>query len=300
MPVTLIAGGTGFVGTHLSRYLRAAGHEVRHLSRTADPTAEYPAYHWDLDTRDIDHAALAGVDYLINLAGAGIADERWTEERKRTIIHSRTDSTELLAEALRHTGLRPKLYLSASAIGYYGDRGEEVLTEEAMPGEGFLSRSCVLWEASTRAIRELRVPVFINRTGIVLHPDVGALQKMLLPLNVWTSTYFGDGQQYYSWIHIEDTVGIYAHAIERQLTGTYNATAPNPVRNLHFAEALGPALGKNALVIPTPAAALRLALGEMSHTVLDSANCSAAKIESTGYRFAFPELSQALDDLLGE
>ena len=299
MATVLIGGGTGFVGMHLSRRLQAAGHAVRHLSRTPDPDATFPAFGWDVKAGTVDDAAFRDVDFVINLAGAGIADERWTDARKQVIIESRTESTRLLANSLQRLNVTPKLYLSASAIGFYGDRGDEWLTEESAPGTGFLSRSCILWEESVEAVAKLGIPTFINRTGIVLHPDEGALQKMLIPLNVWTSTYFGDGQQFYSWIHIEDLVGIYAYALEHALTGTFNGCAPNPVRNKPFAAALGPAMHKNAVVLPAPEAALKVALGEMRHTVLDSARCSAAKIEGAGYRFAYPELSQALEQLLG-
>ena len=299
MKTVLIGGGSGFIGMHLSRRLQRDGYAVRHLSRTADPGAEFPTFHWDVQAQTIDAAALQDVDYVINLAGAGIADERWSEERKQEIIRSRTESTRLLARSFADREIRPRLYISASAIGFYGDRGEELLTEAAEPGTGFLSKSCVLWEESVEEVERLGIPTFVNRTGIVLHPDEGALEKMLIPLKVWTSTYFGDGQQFYSWIHIEDLVGIYAFALEHELTGVYNGCAPNPVRNKQFAQALGPALGKNALVMPAPVPALQLALGEMSHTVLDSARCSAEKISAAGYRFDYPELSQALEQLLG-
>ncbi len=299
MKTVLIGGGSGFVGMHLSRRLRSDGYAVRHLSRSARPEAEFPTYVWDVKAATIDDAAFDGVDYVINLAGAGIADERWTDKRKEVIIRSRTGSTQLLAATLQRLNHTPTLYLSASAIGYYGDRGEEWLTEESTPGEGFLSISCIQWEASVKAITDLGIPTFINRTGVVLHPEEGALEKMLIPLKFWTSTYFGDGKQYFSWIHIEDLIGTYAYALEHRLEGIYNGTAPNPVRSKAFAAALGPAAGKNALVLPAPAPALEVAMGEMSHTVLDSARVSAAKIESAGYRFAYPELSQALEQLLG-
>lgn len=287
------------MGMHLSRRLRRDGYAVRHLSRSKRPNAEFPTFQWDVMAGTAEDEAFTGVDYVINLTGAGIADERWTEARKQVIISSRTQSTQLLARSLERLDVRPKLYISASAIGYYGDRGEQLLTEQDRPGTGFLSESCVAWEQSTEAIAQLGIPLCINRTGIVLHPEAGALQKMLLPLKVWTSTYFGDGQQYYSWIHIEDIVSVYAHMLQHTLTGVYNGTAPNPVRNKQFAEALGPAINKKAVVLPAPVPALKVALGEMSHTVLDSARCSAAKIEATGFRFAYPELSQALEQLLG-
>lgn len=301
MGVVVIGGGSGFIGMHLSRRLRRGGHEVRHLSRSKRPEAEFATFTWDVEQRHIDGRVFDDVDYVINLAGAGIADKRWSAARKRVIIESRTESTRLLADSLARLPRKPKLYLSASAIGYYGDRGEELLDEESLPGEGFLSRSCVRWEESIAEVAAHGIPTFVNRTGIVLHPEEGALEKMLLPLKAYTSTYFGSGRQWYSWVHIEDLVGIYAHALERSLEGVYNGCAPHPVRNRHFAAALGPAAGKaGALLLPAPVPALKLALGEMSHTVLDSARCSAAKIEQTGYRFAYPELSQALDQLLGD
>ncbi len=300
MATILIGGGTGFIGTHLSRRLRSLGHQVRHLSRTADLAADFPAYHWDVAAGKIDDAAFDGVEYVINLAGAGIADAHWTTKRKQLIIDSRTQSTALLAKTLGRLQLRPKLYLSASAIGFYGDRGNELMRETDSAGTGFLSKSCVLWEESTAAISDLGIPLFINRTGIVLHPEGGALQKMLLPLHARVSTYFGDGAQYYSWIHLDDIVDIYAYAIAHDLTGVYNGTAPEPVTNKVLAAALGPAAGKSALVLPAPSFALKLALGEMSHTVLDSCRCTAAKLQAAGFEFAHPKLEGALRDLLAD
>ena len=294
----LIGGGTGFIGTHLSAHLTRLGFAVRHLSRSPQPGGRYLTFKWDATSNEIDPAALKDVDYVINLAGAGIADERWSAKRKEVIIKSRTETTALLARNIAKMATKPKLYLSASAIGWYGNRGEDVLSEAEPPRAGFLSRSTMLWEASTKMIEEQGVPVFINRTGIVLHPDQGALNKMLLPLKAGTSTYFGDGRQYFSWIHIEDIIRVYSHAIMEHLSGIFNGVAPNPVRSKQFAEALGPAMGKSALVIPAPAFALKVAMGEMSHTVLDSAYVSSQKLEDTGFVFMHPELSQALFDLL--
>lgn len=298
MAIILIGGGTGFIGSYLSERLAEKGHEVRHLSRSKRPNSRYATFQWNVKEQTIDDAALNSVDYIINLTGAGIADQRWTDKRKQLIISSRTDSTKLLADAIKRLNIKPKLYINSSAVGYYGDQGDRLLTEEDSPGDGFLSESCVAWEQSVDAVRQLGIPVFINRTGIVLHPDHGALNKMLIPLNFFTSTYFGDGQQYYSWIHIDDMVETFVFAIDQQLTGTYNAVAPHPARNKTMAAALGPAKGKPALVMPAPAFALKLALGEMSHTVLDSARCSSAKLEAEGFTFKHPELTGALEDLL--
>ena len=299
MATVLIGGGSGFIGKHLSRKLTADGHEVRILSRSAKSGAKYKTFVWNVAKQTIDDAAFDGVDYVINLAGAGIVGARWTEARKQLIISSRTDSTLLLATTMARLDVKPKLYLSASAIGYYGDRGNDLMTETSEPGTGFLSKSCILWEDSVSEVDRLGIPTCIIRTGLVLHPDEGALEKMLIPLNFWMSNYFGDGSQYYSWIHIDDMVDIYRHAIAHDLTGTYNGTAPNPVTNKALAEAIGPAMGKSALVMPAPAFAMKLAMGEMSHTVLDSVRCSAEKLLGTGFTFAHPELEGALVELLG-
>ncbi|MFT6000400.1 MAG: hypothetical protein ACI81P_002861 [Neolewinella sp.] len=298
MATILIGGGTGFIGGYLSERLKEKGYEVRHLSRSKRPDSPFATFQWNVREQTIDDAALTDVDYIINLTGAGIADERWTAKRKQLITSSRTDSTKLLADAMKRLNIKPKLYINSSAVGYYGNQGEKLLTEEDSPGDGFLSESCVAWEESVDVVRQLGIPVCINRTGIVLHPDHGALNKMLIPLHFFTSTYFGDGQQYYSWIHIDDMVETFVFAVEHQLTGTYNAVAPHPARNKTMAAALGPAKGKPALVIPAPAFALQLALGEMSHTVLDSARCSPAKLEAEGFQFKHPELPGALEDLL--
>jgi len=297
--IVVIGGGTGFIGSHLSRHLTHLGYQVRILSRDPHPGGKYLTFKWDTDTNYLDPAALRDADYVINLAGAGIADKKWTAKRKQVIIRSRTETTALLANGIAKMPVKPKLYLSASAVGFYGDRGEEVLTEHDGPRSGFLSRSCIIWEESVQLIADQGVPTFINRTGIVLHPDSGALETMLLPLKGGISTYFGDGQQYYSWIHLEDIIRVYSHAIMNQLSGVYNGVAPNPVRSKQLAQSLAPARGKKALVVPAPKFALKMAMGEMSHTVLDSAYVSSEKIQESGFVFMHPELSQALVDLMG-
>lgn len=294
----LIGGGSGFVGGFLSKALASDGHEVNHLSRSPSPNASYPTFRWDVAKQTIEEEAVMTADYIINLAGAGIADARWTNKRKQLIISSRTQSTRLLADTLKKTGHRPRLYLSASAIGFYGHRGETAVDEDSPAGQGFLSESCAAWEESTKAIAQLGIPLFINRTGLVLHPSGGALQKMLLPLHFFMSNYFGNGKQWYSWIHIDDIVGIFQYAIQQQLTGIYNGVAPHPVRSKTLARELPRAKNKAALVLPIPAFALQLALGEMSHTVLDSCKVSAAKISAAGYTFRQPNIAAALSDLL--
>lgn len=298
MAYILIAGGSGFVGGFLSEALKKAGHEVAHLSRKIRPHAQYPTYEWDVSAGIIDQAAVKQADYVINLAGASIVGPRWTTKRKQLIIESRTKSAQLLARTFQEIDHAPKAYLAASAIGFYGNRGDELLDEESEVGSGFLSESCQAWEAATQEIAQLGVPTFIQRIGIVFHPAGGALEKMLLPLHARVSNYFGDGQQWYSWIHVQDIVGIFLHAIEHQLVGIFNGVAPKPARNKTIAKELPKAKGITALVIPAPALVLKAAMGEMSHTILDSTRVSSKKIEQSGYQFKFPELEPALKNLL--
>ncbi|MEL6668610.1 MAG: TIGR01777 family oxidoreductase [Bacteroidota bacterium] len=294
----LIGGGTGFIGHHLSQLLKANGHEVHHLSRKANLNAEFPAHQWDAKSMSIDQKAVDQADVIINLAGAGIADQRWTAARKKLIIDSRVNTTSLLAQAIAR---RPKpldYYINSSAIGFYGDRGETICTEQTTAGSGFLSESCQAWEDATKPIADLGVPMAIVRTGIVLHPSGGALEKMLQPMALFTSGYFGNGQQWYSWIHMQDICGIYAYLIDQRLSGIYNGVSPIPARNKTLAEMLPKAKGKPAVVMPVPKFGLRLAFGEMADTILDSARCSAEKISGAGYAFKHPELLAALKDLL--
>jgi uncharacterized protein len=300
MAVVLIAGGSGLIGERLSYLLQEAGHKVRHFSRSVKPASPYPTYVWDVENGTYDATAFAGVTHVINLAGAGIADARWTSSRKQLIIESRTHSTRLLKEGIAAYGQQVKAYLAGSAIGYYGNRGDDWLPETAAPGDGFLSESVQLWEESIAELTtELNLPTLLVRTGIVLSTQGGALPKMLLPLHLLTSTYFGDGQQWYAWIHIDDLSQVFVRGVaDDNFRGCYNGVAPNPARNKTLAQALITATGKPAVLLHAPALALQFALGEMSHTVLDSARVSAEKLAASGFVFEYPELVPALQDLL--
>lgn len=299
MSTVLIGGGSGLIGTRLSQLLADQQFTVLHLSRRARPQALYPTYQWDVARGTIDQEAVDRADYIINLAGAGIADGRWTPARKRLIIESRTESTRLLKRAIQRRSVPPRAYLSASAIGYYGNRGDEWMDESAGPNTGFLSTSTQAWEAAVEEVAALGLRTVVLRTGITLSTQGGALAKMLPPVYFYLSAYFGDGRQFYSWIHIDDVCRMYLHAIAREdLSGTYNAVAPEPVRNRTFAQILGPAIGKRALVLPAPAFALRIVFGEMAHTILDSARCSAEKIQAAGFSFQYPDLQPAITDLV--
>lgn len=299
MSVILIAGGTGLVGQHLSRLLQSAGHEVIHLSRKPALEAPFPAYVWDVDKGVLDERAILRADVIINLAGAGIADRNWTPSRKKEIIDSRVRSAALLLKALQRTGKKPSAYLSAAAVGYYGDRGAAWMHETDSPGSGFLSESCIAWENAIDTVRQTGVRTVAFRIGIVLSTLGGALEKMLLPLKIMGNTYFGDGSQYYSWIHIDDLCRAFLFAIENPaIEGVYNAVSPHPLTNKELAYALAEAHGGGVLTLPAPAFALRLIFGEMADTILNSTRVSPDKILQAGFVFQFPDILPALKDLL--
>lgn len=299
MAIVLIGGGTGLMGTRLSELLLDRGHEVRHFSRRANPKSKIPTYQWDLLTGSYEAEAFAGVTHVINLAGAGIADARWTAARKKLIIESRTQSTALLAQGIKAHGKSVVAYIASSAVGYYGNRGEDIMTETDGPSGGFLSESVQVWEAAIAQVtQQTQLPTLIIRTGVVLSTQGGALPKMSLPLNFFTSTYFGDGQQWFSWIHIEDICQFFLRGVEDdQFRGLYNGVSPQACRNKAAAQALIEAKEKRAVLVPAPAFALKLALGEMSHTILDSTHVSAQKAIDAGFRFEYPEIVTALKDL---
>lgn len=300
MATVLIAGGSGLMGSRLSQLLSERGHQVRHFSRSARPDTRYSTFVWDVRKGTYDSSAFEGVTHVINLAGAGIADARWTPKRKQLIISSRTASTRLLQEGILTYGKEVKAYLAGSAIGFYGDQGNTKLSEKSEAGHGFLSESVSIWETAIETLtKATSLPTLTVRTGIVLSTQGGALPKMLLPLHFFTSTYFGDGQQWYSWIHIDDICRIFVRGVEDDsFRGLYNGVAPAPARNKTFAATLIAATNKPAILFPAPSFALRLVLGEMSHTVLDSACVSAEKLTSSGFTFEHPELLPALQNLL--
>lgn len=300
METVLLAGGTGLIGKRISFLLTQKGYKVIHLSRKANLKAKYPAYQWDLKKGTIDETAIQQADYVINLAGAGIADKRWTKARKQLIVDSRVKGTKLLQNYFLKVK-QPKAMVSAAAIGYYGERGQTVVNEDAGAGkDGFLVDSCLEWED---AIAELNEAIdsrsVVIRVGIVLSTLGGAFEKILLPFKVRTGSYFGDGSAVYSWIHIDDICGIFIAAIENEnMAGVYNGVAPNPVSNKVLTEATSKALGGFNLIAPAPAFALRLAMGEMADVVLTSANVSAQKVMDAGYQFQFTEIEGATKDLV--
>lgn len=298
MSTILITGGTGLVGTRLTQMLLGKGHTVTHLSRSHSNNEQVKTYIWDIDSHMIEDEALTTADHIIHLAGAGIADERWTDQRKKGILESRTKSAALIIDRLKELKLQPKSFISSSAVGFYGDRDHHILNEDDEPGTGFLSEVCVAWEAAVKPVEALGTRLVMLRTGVVLSTQGGALKEMEKPVKFHLGTYLGSGNQYYSWIHIDDLCRMYIAALENeQMRGPYNAAAPNPVRNKILTEAIADALNTKAIMLPAPTPALKLALGEMAATVLDSTRVSTNKIEATGFKFEHPEVNEALKDV---
>ena len=294
-----VSGSTGLVGSEVVASLSAAGHEVVRLVRRVPAPGE-KAVRWDPEKREIDAAGLEGLDAVVHLAGENVGSGRWTAARKAAIRDSRVDGTRLLCEALAGLARPPKTLVCASAIGIYGDRGEELLTEESPPGTGFLSEVCREWEAASAPAVRQGIRVVALRIGVVLSPRGGALSRMLPPFRAGLGGVFGNGRQYVSWVALDDLAGIVLHALQSgELRGPVNAVAPRPVTNREFTEALGKVLLRPTL-LPVPAFALRLAVGrEMADALLlASARVVPRRLEETGYPFRFPELGAALRHLL--
>ena len=293
----LVSGSSGLIGSRLVAFLATAGHEVLRLVR-GDASGD-DEIHWNPAEGSIDREVLAGLDAVVHLAGENIAAGRWNEERKRRIRTSRVDGTRLLCESLSELQTPPNVFVCASAIGFYGDRGDAELDEESEPGTGFLSDVCRQWEAAANPARERGIRVVSLRFGVVLSRDGGALEKMLPPFKLGAGGVIGSGRQYWSWIAIDDVVGAIDHAITcEKLNGPVNCVAPNPVSNREFTRTLGRVLGRPTL-IPLPAFAARLALGQMANELLlASARVIPKRLQETGYTFHHPQLEDALRHVL--
>lgn len=254
---------------------------------------------WDPEGGGLDPASLSGIDAVVHLAGANIAGGRWTESRKRKLLESRRLGTRLLAEAVARAPQGPRAMISASAIGYYGHRAEEVLSETRPPGRGFLPELVVAWEAGTRPAEAAGVRTVALRIGLLLTPEGGLLRRMLLPFRLGVGGRLGDGTQWMSWIAADDLAGAFLHALTRDdIRGAVNAVGPEPVRNTEFAGILGRVLHRPAL-LPVPAFALRLAFGEMAdEAILASARVVPGVLQATGFEFRYPSLEAALVHLL--
>lgn len=299
MKTVVITGGTGLLGMRISFLLKQRGYEVRHLSRTENLNALYPAYKWDLSTQSIDPKALEGVDAIIHLAGAGIADNRWTNNQKKIILDSRIKSSELLSKTLSKMSTKPPVFIACSAIGYYGNQADKILTEEAPIGKGFMSEVCERWEKSVESIRQQGIRTPIIRVGIVLSTKGGALKKLKMSYPFRVGSYFGNGEQYYSWIHLDDISNLFIHALEdNTMDSIYNGTSPNPATNKQLAQAIATAYQQRTALVPVPIFAAKMLMGEMSAIVLNSTRVLPQTLIERHYSFLFPDLIPALKDLL--
>jgi len=297
MAKILITGGTGLIGQRLTELLNSRGHEVVLLSRT--PNKDKKIYVWDLEKRWIDPEAFDRVDYIMHLAGAGIADKPWTKERKREIIDSRVVSAEVLAEQCAENNIRLKGFISASAIGYYPLKNDlPPQTEDDSPGDTFLSKVCVEWEASVDRFEAVADFVSKVRIGLVLSKNGGALDKLIPPVKYYVGAGLGSGLQAMPWIHIDDVCNIFIHLMENQLAGTYNAVGPEMANNETFMQTLADIMDRPLLFANVPEFVIKLVAGEMSVLVLKAAPVSCAKIEEKDFHFDFPTLNTALSDIL--
>ncbi|OSZ76950.1 TIGR01777 family protein [Chitinophagaceae bacterium IBVUCB2] len=304
METVLITGGTGLVGNQLRQALLAKGYRVIILTRQGEakkPGSSYLFAQWNVEKQTIDEWAIAEADYIIHLAGAGVADKRWTEKRKQEIVKSRVNGSKLIADSLKMLPNKVKAIISASAIGWYGPDpsipNPAPFTENDPADDSFLGDTCKKWEEIITTAEQVGKRVVRLRTGIVLSNSGGALQEFKKPLNFGVAAILGNGKQIISWIHIDDLVQMYIAAIENEkMRGAYNAVAPDPISNKQFTLYLA---RKKKFFIPVhvPSFILKLVLGEMSIEVLKSATVSCYKILASGYVFQYPTHQSALDDL---
>jgi uncharacterized protein (TIGR01777 family) len=297
-----ITGSSGLIGTALRRSLEADAHEVVAVVRAGGSNPQGPTIEWDLERRTIDAGSFEGVDAVVHLAGESIGAKRWTEEQKRRVLESRTVGTSLLAETIAGLEHPPRVLVSASAIGYYGDRGDEVLTESSSPQPGlFLSDVCVAWETAAQPAVDAGIRTAFIRSGIVLDKDEGALAKMLPLFRIGLGGRFGAGRQWMSWISLADEIGAIRFLLDTDsASGPFNLTGPAPVQNASFAHALGKVLGRPAAV-PVPSFGPKLLLGaELAEQLLFiSQRVKPAALEKAGYGFEHRDLESALRSVLG-
>ncbi|HXV80904.1 MAG TPA: TIGR01777 family oxidoreductase [Candidatus Binatia bacterium] len=296
----VIAGASGFIGSVLVQRLGQRGDALVLLSRkprssTAAPNTKWLV--WEPGKSGGWEESIDGADGIVNLAGAGIADKRWTERQKEIIRSSRIDSSRALVRAIAKAKTKPQFLINASAVGYYGSRGDETLTEESAPGKDYLAEVCVAWETEAKRAQDQGVRVALVRTGIVLGKGKGALAKMVTPFKFFAGGPLGSGKQWMPWIHIEDEVGLILFLIDNaKAQGSFNATAPNPVTMEEFCKALGQVLNRPSWAT-VPESVLALLLGEMADMVLGGQRALPKAAETLGYKFKHPTVTEALESL---
>ena len=300
---TLITGGTGLIGRALINSLVADGHTVTVLSRSPQKhQSSLPAgvnvVKWDGASAEGWGHLIDSVDAIVNLAGEGIADGRWSEERKQRILQSRGYAGKALVEAIRSATKKPKVFIQSSAVGYYGASDETPLSEKSVAGKDFLGKVCSDWEASSVALEKMGVRRAVIRTGIVLSTKGGAFPKLLLPFYFFAGGPIGNGKQYFPWIHIDDQVRAIRFLLENEKArGVFNLAAPNPPTNKEFVQKLGKAMGRPAF-LPVPAFVFKIVFGEMSTVLLDGQRAQPLALQKAGFTFAHPEAVAAISDIL--
>jgi uncharacterized protein len=293
----LISGATGLIGSALIPELESGGHQITRLTRSPRSGNDVG---WNPDAGEIDASRLEGHDAVVHLAGESIGEGRWTQEKKRRILQSRTKGTRLLADTIVNLPEPPNVMVSASAVGYYGDRGNELLREESGPGSDFLAEVCKAWEAAADPAREAGARVVHPRNGVVLSTEGGALARILPIFKLGGGGRIGSGRQWWSWVAIDDVVGAILHALTHDsVEGPVNLGSPNPLTNAGFTRVLGKILNRPT-IFPLPAPAARLMLGEVADALLlASQRMEPARLKESGYEFRYPELEGALRHLIG-
>ena len=299
MAKVLITGGTGLVGTHLSRKLQEMGYEVAILSRTKRNENKLTTYVWDYNKNEIDKDAINTSDYIIHLAGVNLGERRWTSKRKQLIFDSRIKSSELIYNNIDKENNKLSAFITASAIGYYGAiTSYEVLSETEPPADDFLAQTCKKWEQVADRFTDIGIRAVKIRTGVVLAKQGGALSKIVIPIKLGIGSAIGDGNQYFPWIHIDDLCSIYIKAIEdTQMIGAFNAVAPGHKTNTQFIETIAHNLDKPFWFPKIPAIAIKVILGKMSGMILTGSRISSDKIKNSGFVFRYPNLESALEQL---
>jgi len=294
----LITGGTGFIGKKLCHFLLKKDHHLTVLSRTPERVSTLCGQSVKSIKNIEQLAASDSFDAIINLAGAGIADSRWSDQRKQLLIDSRINTTKQLITYIKQSDIKPKVLISGSAIGYFGNRGSAILNEDSLPHEDFSHHLCTLWESTALEADKLGVRTCIIRTGLVIGDDGGFLKRMLLPFKLGLGGPFGTGAQWMSWIHRNDLIAIINKLLDADtLHGIFNATSPEPVTNKEFSQTLAQVLHRPAF-IAIPALVLKVLLGEMSTLVLGGQRVIPARLQKSGFEFKFKSLSQALNDVI--
>ena len=299
----IITGATGLIGRKLSQKLFEAGHQIIVFSRNASAAKnilkqDFVYIDWDYRKNDKWIESISSTDVIVHLAGINLFSKRWNKTFKEEILASRKETTKALVDAVKLSQAKPEVFVSASGVGYYGNCGDKLLDENSPAGNDFLADVCKVWEAEAAEVEQCGVRRVSVRTGIVLSKEDGALKRMLLPFKLFVGGHLGNGKQWFPWIHIDDIVGIYFHAIENQnLSGAVNAASSNICTMKEFAKTLGKVLHRPSL-FPVPEFALKIAIGEVGEVVLMSQRVDVKKILASGYKFQFENLEEALRNLL--